>query len=285
MFASLVLTAILAGAAFVRADPTPTAPGPGNVFTSGGECSVEWEADKTGVWTAMNIELMAGNNEQMQFLETVGTVDATTTTSYTYTCPDVSPNAQIYFYQFTSPFSKNPYWTGRFVIADASGATVAPTATEVFGSTTVLWGSGSVVGLAASSPPAYGESVSGASSSSASPSASPSASFSTSSSAPTSSAVDTSSSSAPTPSATSSSTVSSPTAVSSSASSSAPPSSSPSGMSTSTTSTSTVTPTASQTAGVGAASNGALGALKVNGHVLSAAIGLGVAALTFSVAL
>ncbi|PCH44521.1 hypothetical protein WOLCODRAFT_139049 [Wolfiporia cocos MD-104 SS10] len=235
MYTPLLLTALFLGAARVRADPTPTTPSPGAVYNEGAQCSVAWDADTSGIWAVMNIELMTGDNEQMQFLETVGTVDATTTSSYTYTCPSVSPNAQIYFYQFTSPYSKNVYWTGRFAIADANGATVPPTETELFDGTTVLWGSGSVVGVVPTAAPQYGQSVGAAhssavassapasstvevTSSAAAPSSSAAASSAAASSAAATSSVATSSSSvAPSTSASSSAAVSSSAAASSSA--------------------------------------------------------------------
>lgn len=48
----------------------------------------------------MSIALMTGSNLQMSKLATVATdLDGTssTTSSYEYACPDVSPNAPIYF--------------------------------------------------------------------------------------------------------------------------------------------------------------------------------------------
>lgn len=68
---SAVLATLLLGAAFVRADPAPNTPAPGAVYDEGAQCTVAWGADTTGVWTVMNIELMTGDNEAMQFLEGV----------------------------------------------------------------------------------------------------------------------------------------------------------------------------------------------------------------------
>jgi hypothetical protein len=47
-------------------------------------------------------------------------------TSFTFKCPDVSPNAPVFFYQFTSPFApaSEMTWTTRFPIADATGKLV-----------------------------------------------------------------------------------------------------------------------------------------------------------------
>lgn len=68
MFAKVFLSALVAGAAFVRADPNPTEPGPGDVFNEGSNCRIVWEPDTTGVWKVMNIELMSGSNFQMNHI-------------------------------------------------------------------------------------------------------------------------------------------------------------------------------------------------------------------------
>ena len=65
MFAYAGLVALLAGSAVVRADPTPTAPGPGDVFKEGGQCTFTWDVDTSGTWKQMNVELMSGDNWNM----------------------------------------------------------------------------------------------------------------------------------------------------------------------------------------------------------------------------
>ncbi len=65
MLAYAGIAAIIAGSALVRADPTPSAPGPGDVFKQGDQCTITWDADTSGVWKEMNIELMTGNNWEM----------------------------------------------------------------------------------------------------------------------------------------------------------------------------------------------------------------------------
>ena len=65
-YASLAL--LIAGSALVRADPVPTAPGPGDVFKVGGQCSFTWTADTTGTWKEMKVELMSGSNFQMNHI-------------------------------------------------------------------------------------------------------------------------------------------------------------------------------------------------------------------------
>ncbi|KAH9832650.1 uncharacterized protein C8Q71DRAFT_850326 [Rhodofomes roseus] len=272
MYASVVLASLFAGAAFVRADVGPTTPAPGDVFNEGGDCKVAWNADTSGVWTAMNVEFMTGNNEAMQFLEVVATVDGTdaSNNSITWKCPDVDLNSQVYFYQFTSPYSKNVYWTGRFTIASSDGSTTPPPETEVSGGQTISWGSGSIIGQSPSTAPAYGESTGV----SASASASGSASSSTASSASSSSGSSDSSSDASSPAA-------------------APESSTPSGPPLTKAATSSVVTVRSSaaatspgvaTASTSTAANGA-GALKADNLVLRAGMALILAGLTFTVAL
>ncbi|EMD38969.1 hypothetical protein CERSUDRAFT_112683 [Gelatoporia subvermispora B] len=159
------LFALLAGVAIVRADPTPSEPGPGSVYNEGSNCFVSWEADTTGVWKVMNIELMAGDNFDMQYLTTVATVDGTDSdnNSFTYPCPAVSPHSPVYFYQFTSPYSTAIYWTTRFAIADASGATTAPAESTQPGGSAIPWGTAALDNPADAQPsPAFGESTAGA---------------------------------------------------------------------------------------------------------------------------
>lgn len=166
MFAPIFFAALTAGSALVRADPGPTTPSPGAVYNEGANCDVAWNADTSGVWKTMNIELMTGSNLAMQFLKTVATVDGTdpNKNSYSYSCPEVDPNSAIYFYQFSSPYSDSLYWTGRFAIADKDGNTTPPSQWTVYsGNNNVTWGVGSLVGDSdPGSAPAYGESTAAA---------------------------------------------------------------------------------------------------------------------------
>ena len=59
------VAAVLAGSALVRAEPVPSAPGPGDVFRQGEQCSITWTPDAAGVWKEMNIQLMTGDNFNM----------------------------------------------------------------------------------------------------------------------------------------------------------------------------------------------------------------------------
>ncbi|KAI0675569.1 hypothetical protein C8Q78DRAFT_332367 [Trametes maxima] len=147
MFAYAGLVALVAGAVVVRADPTPTAPGPGDVFKQGGQCTFTWDVDTTGTWKQMNVELMTGDNWNMVHLTTIATLDGTdaSQTTHSYDCPEVTPNSAIYFYQFTSPSAPNRTWTTRFAIGDASGNTTpAPNATQPDGQS-IPWGIGKLV--------------------------------------------------------------------------------------------------------------------------------------------
>jgi len=151
MFSTKTLVALLVFAApfLVRADVTPLTPAPGDLFTTGSNCLITWSGDiiSNTIWKNMDVELMTGSNEDMRVITNVATgLDGTVTKTYSYPCPDVTPNAQIYFYQFTAPLAPNLTWTGRFTIAPPSGATTLPTnsTTEADG-TIIHWGTGALV--------------------------------------------------------------------------------------------------------------------------------------------
>lgn len=67
MFAVLALIFIFL-ATFVRAEPNPNDPGPGDVLIQGKPCMIGWDADPTGVWKTMDIDLMTGDNFNMVVL-------------------------------------------------------------------------------------------------------------------------------------------------------------------------------------------------------------------------
>ncbi len=57
---SLILFAAYAGTTL--ADITPTAPGPGDTFAAGSDCTIKWTADTSGQWTNVTIcEFVMGN--------------------------------------------------------------------------------------------------------------------------------------------------------------------------------------------------------------------------------
>lgn len=55
----------------------------------------------TGTWKNMTIQLMTGANQAMvPLMDLVTEFDGTTGSgAYSYPCPDVTPNAPIYFYR------------------------------------------------------------------------------------------------------------------------------------------------------------------------------------------
>ena len=67
MLSSIFFATLLAAVA-VQADPNPSEPGPGSVYNEGSTCHIAWDADTTGVWTVMNIELMSGSNTAMNHI-------------------------------------------------------------------------------------------------------------------------------------------------------------------------------------------------------------------------
>ncbi|KAF7317869.1 hypothetical protein MKEN_00874800 [Mycena kentingensis (nom. inval.)] len=148
MFTSLLLAASVF--ALSRADTIPNEPSPGAIFNAGQNCHIGWDGDanSTTAWANMAIELMTGPNQAMIHITTVATgLDGTKSGVFDYTCPEVTPNAAIYFYQFTAPGAKSAPWTGtgRFAIASADGQTVEPEETEEANGVTIKWGTGALV--------------------------------------------------------------------------------------------------------------------------------------------
>ncbi|KAG0662916.1 hypothetical protein C6P46_003004 [Rhodotorula mucilaginosa] len=151
---------VLSAAQAAYADVVPTAPGPGEVFRVGQKCNIQWDLDTTGTWTSFEIQLMTGSNLNM----VVGSdLDGTTGPgTIDFTCPQVTPNADIYFYQFTQAGAPTS-WTTRFTIAGADGSVTEPTETTAG----IAWGTGKLVGAAAAagSGSAAGSAAAGSSSS------------------------------------------------------------------------------------------------------------------------
>jgi len=130
-----------------RAAMTPTAPGPGDVFSAGSVCSLSWEPDTTGLWKNVTIQLMSGQNLVMLPVTTVVTgLDGTdgSLSPYNWTCPDVDPYSAIYFYQFTQDGADSPAWTTRFTIASANGTTVPPEHATPPSGDDIPWGIGHI---------------------------------------------------------------------------------------------------------------------------------------------
>jgi cobalamin biosynthesis Mg chelatase CobN len=77
----------------------------------------------------------------------LATVDSTDPNNHSITipCPSVTPNSKIYFWQFTSPFDNNTYWSTRFPITGADGQLTDPEhATQPNGAPTP-WGTGALI--------------------------------------------------------------------------------------------------------------------------------------------
>ncbi|KAK4049702.1 hypothetical protein OIV83_003977 [Microbotryomycetes sp. JL201] len=96
-------------------------------------------------WTSFAIDLMSGSNTQMTVVTRVADdMDGTsTTTTFTFACPQVTPNSAIYFLQFTQD-GTDPQWTTRFTIAAADGSTTRPQYTTQPDGSAIPWGSGAL---------------------------------------------------------------------------------------------------------------------------------------------
>jgi len=156
MFAKLfALASVVATFGVVAAGPNPLEPSDTSVYKVGEKCHITWEPDTTGAWKTMYISLMTGDNYDMVHLTTVAKVDGTTTSSYDWTCPDVTMYSRVYFYEFTSPSNaSDEYWTTRFVIAQPDGTTTPPpNATQPETGEEIPWGTGALADPSTATPP------------------------------------------------------------------------------------------------------------------------------------
>lgn len=119
---SLVLSSAALSILFSRvvfADLIPTAPGPGEIFIAGDNCTIRWNADQSGTWKNVAIgtfiavqynvkahrctqDLMTGSNTNMsRVTNVISGLDGTdiTLTPFNWTCPEVDPYSTVYFYQ------------------------------------------------------------------------------------------------------------------------------------------------------------------------------------------
>ncbi|KZT12464.1 uncharacterized protein LAESUDRAFT_639480, partial [Laetiporus sulphureus 93-53] len=136
-------------ATLVFGDLTPTAPGPGERFIAGSNCTIEWDADTSGTWTNVTIALMSGANDNMTFVAPVASsLDGTNASlsPYLWTCPQVDPYSSIYFYQFTNGNDiTDSKWTTRFTIASPSNSSVPPQYPQQSNGDPIPWGVGVMV--------------------------------------------------------------------------------------------------------------------------------------------
>ncbi|KAG2757317.1 hypothetical protein P692DRAFT_20843014 [Suillus brevipes Sb2] len=153
---------------FARATMIPVSPGPGDVFRSGSICPISWDTDRSGStqpWRNATIcmqsqpssylyfevgyhtDLMSGSNLNMSRVAVVvERLDGTNISSYNWLCPNVTPNADIYFYQFSNDGnSTGSAWTTRFTIASYSGNTTPPEMSKQPGGAPIPWGVGHIV--------------------------------------------------------------------------------------------------------------------------------------------
>ncbi|KAG6824414.1 hypothetical protein H0H92_006941 [Tricholoma furcatifolium] len=142
-----IVLAYCYGVVLVQADVFPDYPA-GDLQTTGQTCRIAWQGDtnSTTAWKDMTIELMTGDNYDMVHLTTVATgQDGTVDGSYSWTCPGVTPNAAIYFYQFRSPHTSNYEWTTRFAIASSSGQVTSPPNSTQPDGAQIPWGTGALL--------------------------------------------------------------------------------------------------------------------------------------------
>ncbi|OZJ06363.1 hypothetical protein BZG36_00759 [Bifiguratus adelaidae] len=150
-----VLILALAGGAL--AGVAPTYPSPGTTWTPGQQYQITWTNDNTSPstatgWTKFSIDFMTGDNDQQVTLENVAQgINGVTTSSYTWTAPQVDPPSAIYFFMFTSDTGAYHSWTTRFTITAADGSTVPPTNATQPNGQAIPWGIGKLSAATASS--------------------------------------------------------------------------------------------------------------------------------------
>ncbi|THV08495.1 hypothetical protein K435DRAFT_959055 [Dendrothele bispora CBS 962.96] len=144
-FVLILLAPLVAGDEF-----TPTAPGPGDVFKAGENCTISWMPSSPGGWTNVSVSLMSGSNDDMKLVTTVAHgLDGSNPSfsPFNWTCPEVEPYSAIYFYQFTNGNdTTDPTWTTRFTIASSSGASEPPEHSSQPNGDAIPWGAGSLRG-------------------------------------------------------------------------------------------------------------------------------------------
>ncbi|KAH6915677.1 hypothetical protein BKA70DRAFT_1253458 [Coprinopsis sp. MPI-PUGE-AT-0042] len=165
------LTSVLfAASALVRAEVTPSEPGPGSSYTAGETCTVSWDGDRDSdtIWKDMSIQLMTGDNFNMVHLSTIASdLDGTISGRFNYPCPEVIPYSTIYFYQFTSPHTDVKTWATRFTITSPEGESVPPeNDTQPGTNAPIPWGVGALADPSIANPPPVigGETPSGSAS-------------------------------------------------------------------------------------------------------------------------
>ncbi|KAG6888340.1 hypothetical protein C0995_009087 [Termitomyces sp. Mi166 len=138
----------------VHADVFPNFPA-GDVQTTGKTCHITWKGDKDSktAWKDMSIELMTGDNFDMFELAVATGLDGTVDGSFDWTCPEVTPNAAIYFYQFRSPHTSTYEWTTRFAIVSSSGQIMEPPNSTQKDHQPIPWGTGALVHSSIAVPP------------------------------------------------------------------------------------------------------------------------------------
>ncbi|KAH7926753.1 hypothetical protein BV22DRAFT_1194087 [Leucogyrophana mollusca] len=144
------LLALLLFSSAASAALTATSPGPNEKYRAGSTCTIKWSVDTTNIWNNVTIDLMSGPNLNMSQVTTVVRhIDGTNSrlTSFNWTCPEVDPYSNIYFYQLSNNAdTANSVWTARFTIESPSGESTPAEHTEQPGGAPIPWGTGHLAG-------------------------------------------------------------------------------------------------------------------------------------------
>ncbi|KAH7914172.1 hypothetical protein BJ138DRAFT_1144295 [Hygrophoropsis aurantiaca] len=127
----------------------PTYPGPNQSCRADSDCTIKWLVDTTNSWKNVTVQLMSGSNSNMTLVDIVASqLDGTDSrlTPFNWTCPEVAPYSNIYFYQFTNNGPSPEFaWTTRFMIESPSGESTPAEYTEQPSGAPIPWGNGHLV--------------------------------------------------------------------------------------------------------------------------------------------
>ncbi|KAI9276101.1 hypothetical protein BY458DRAFT_539285 [Sporodiniella umbellata] len=132
--------------AIAEAAVAPSYPSPGTIQVQGQTYDITWTFDGKNPNQTYKIDFMTGSNTAQKVLKTIAKDVPANSLKYSFTAPEVSPNAAIYFFMFTGS-DGDTAWTTRFGIVPSANAklTTEPESTQP-GGEKIPWGVGQLAG-------------------------------------------------------------------------------------------------------------------------------------------
>ncbi|KAI9356703.1 hypothetical protein BD770DRAFT_435799 [Pilaira anomala] len=137
--------ALIAAFATVEAAVFPSYPFPGSIQNEGQTYDITWTFDGKHPSSKYTIDFMTGSNDVQYVLSNVANNVDPTALKYSFTTPQVSPNAAVYFFRFTGS-EGDLAWTTRFGIVGADGKLVAEEEKIQPNGDKIPWGIGKLAG-------------------------------------------------------------------------------------------------------------------------------------------